>query len=807
MSICQICKKNVAVVFTTKMVNNEPVNEGICLKCSFEKKIGGVDQLLRKAGINENNVDDVQARMNEVMEEMGDNNPFEFLKGFMSGDGGDFDFSADMDLSGLNFNNMNFLGGSSDEDDGQDTDESDEEASGGSLMAATIDSRPSDKEASAKKSRSKSRKNKYLDQFGSNLTEKAKEGKIDRIIGRDKELHRVIQILNRRNKNNPVLLGEPGVGKTAIAEGLAVKIIAKEVPAKLLDKQIYQLDMTTMVAGTQFRGQFENRMKGVIEDAKRNGNVILVIDELHNIMGAGDAEGAMNAANILKPALANGDVSVIGSTTLDEYRRFIEKDSALERRFQKVMVDEPSKSEAIEILNGVKDYYEKHHYVHYTAAAIRSAVELSDRYIHERFLPDKAIDLIDEAGSRTNLDNKLLTKQKELQDQITELDLEIAESYKNITENLDESKSLDLYEKDANLREQRLKINDELEKVNKKCQPVKIGVQEIAAVVEMWTGIPVKQITEAETDKLIHLEERLHQRIIGQEEAVNAVARAVRRKRAGFGSEHKPPSFFFVGPTGVGKTELVKALAEVLFEEKDALIRLDMSEFMEAHTVSKLIGSPPGYVGYDDGGQLTERIRRRPYSVILFDEIEKAHADVYNILLQILDDGRLTDSQGRLVNFGNSVIIMTSNAGTSLKGNSIGFGSHGQEALASRVHTAMQEIFRPEFLNRIDEVVVFHELNAEEIRQIVDLMLKEVVRDVKNHGLKIELSDAAKDALAKEGYDPKYGARPLRKVIQKQIEDPLADRFLQGDFEGVELIQVDWTEVDHFTFTDSKSKK
>lgn len=803
MSLCQICKKNVAVVFTTKMVNNEPVNEGICLKCSFEKKIGGVDQLLRKAGINENNVDDVQARMNEMMEEMGDSNPFEFLKGFMSGDGGDLGFAGGMDLSSLNFDNMNLLGGSSNEDDGQEADDLDEAGSSGSLMAPTIDKGQSEEGSTTRRAR-KSRKNKYLDQFGNNLTVKAKEGKIDRIIGRDKELHRVIQILNRRNKNNPVLLGEPGVGKTAIAEGLAVKIVAKEVPAKLLDKQVYQLDMTTMVAGTQFRGQFESRMKGVIEDAKKDGNIILVIDELHNIMGAGDAEGAMNAANILKPALANGDISVIGSTTLDEYRRFIEKDSALERRFQKVIVDEPSKAEAIEILNGVKDYYEKHHYVHYTGGAIRAAVDLSDRYIHERFLPDKAIDLLDEAGSRVNLDNKLLTKQKELQDQIAELDIEIAESYKNITENLDESKSLELYEKDANLREQRLKVNDELEKVNEKCQPVKIGVQEIAAVVEMWTGIPVKQITEAETDKLIHLEERLHQRIIGQEEAVNAVARAVRRKRAGFGSEQKPPSFFFVGPTGVGKTELVKALAEVLFEEKDALIRLDMSEFMESHTVSKLIGSPPGYVGYDDGGQLTERIRRRPYSVVLFDEIEKAHADVYNILLQILDDGRLTDSQGRLVNFGNAVIIMTSNAGTSLKGNSIGFGSHGQEALASRVQTAMQEIFRPEFLNRIDEVVVFHELTAEEIRKIVDLMLQDVARDVKNHGLKIELSDAAKDALAEEGYDPKYGARPLRKVLQKRIEDPLADRFLQGDFDGVDLIKVDWTEADHFTFTESK---
>ncbi len=798
MSKCQICNKNVAIIFTTKMVDNEPVSEGICLKCAFEKKIPGLEGLFQKAGIKEDNVDQIQERMNSVMGEMGDVNPFEFLKGFMSGEDMDFDFPE-----GLNFDNMgSFLSPLEEEEEEEEISEIPDDLQGGSLIAPTIDdhTREGDRGRKSTQRPRKARKNKYLDQFGINLSQKAHSGKIDRIISRTKELNRVIQILNRRTKNNPVLLGEPGVGKTAIAEGLAVKIDKKEVPAKLLDKQIYQLDMTTMVAGTQFRGQFESRMKGVIEDAKRDGNVILVIDELHNIMGAGDAEGAMNAANILKPALANGEVSIIGSTTLDEYRRFIEKDSALERRFQKVIVDEPSQAETIEILNGIKDYYESHHYVKYSAAAIRAAVELSARYIHERYLPDKAIDILDEAGSRVNLDNKMLTEIKELKDQFNELSIEIAESFKTITENTDEKKSLDLYEKDAFLREKQLKIEKELKELEAKCKPVQIDVPQIAEVVELWTGIPVQKITEAETEKLLHLEERLHERIIGQNKAVNAVTRAIRRKRAGFGSDKKPPSFFFVGPTGVGKTELVKALAAVLFEEEGSFIRLDMSEFMEAHTVSKLIGSPPGYVGYDDGGQLTEKIRRRPYSVVLFDEIEKAHADVYNILLQILDDGRLTDSHGRLVSFANTVIIMTSNAGTTLKANAIGFGSDGTIALENRVKSAMREIFRPEFLNRIDEIVIFEELSKDEIRQIVDLMLKEVERDVKNHGMSIVVSEAAKDQLAKEGYDPKYGARPLRKVIQKKIEDALADKMLINAFSEGKTIQVDYQEDTGFSF-------
>lgn len=807
MSKCQICNENVAIVYTTRMEDNKPISEGICLKCALEKNIGGLQVLLNKSGINEENIDQVQEQMNMVMDEMGDSNPFDFLKSFLDENEGNLDFSN------LNLGDFSSLAldmdaeDDEDEDDEEsDSDSDDSQQKSNSLMAATIgkDDKPEyKKENTRSRNRSRNRrrrKNKFLDQFGTNLTEKAHNEEIDRIIGRDQELNRVVQILNRRNKNNPALLGEPGVGKTAIAEGLALKIVNKEVPAKLLDKQVYQLDMTTMVAGTQFRGQFESRMKGVVEDAKRSGNVILVIDELHNIMGAGDAEGAMNAANILKPALAKGEVSVIGSTTLDEYRRFIEKDSALERRFQKVIVDEPNQNESIEILHGVKDYYEEHHFVTYTKNAIRAAVQLSDRYIHERYLPDKAIDIIDEAGSRVNLDNTLLTEQKELEDRSKELDEEIAESYKQITENTDEEKSLELYERDANLREEQLRLRKRLEEIEKINKPVVIDVHEIAEVVEMWTGIPVQQITEAETEKLLNLEERLHERIIGQNEAVNAVARAIRRKRAGFGSAEKPPSFFFVGPTGVGKTELVKVLSEVLFEEKDALIRLDMSEFMEPHTVSKLIGSPPGYVGYDDGGQLTEKVRRRPYSVVLFDEIEKAHTDVYNILLQILDDGRLTDSQGRVVNFANTVLIMTSNAGTTLKGNMIGFGSDGKIAMENRVKSAMEEIFRPEFLNRIDEVVIFQELSKTEIREIVDLMLKEIEQDVARHDMSITLSDQAKDKLAKEGYSPQYGARPLRKVIQRQIEDSLADLFLDGKLDDVTEIFVDWNEEKEFIF-------
>ncbi|MGI6298159.1 MAG: ATP-dependent Clp protease ATP-binding subunit, partial [Saccharofermentanales bacterium] len=525
-----------------------------------------------------------------------------------------------------------------------------------------------------------------------------------------------------------------------------------------------------------------------VDDARRNGNIILVIDELHNIMGAGDAEGAMNAANILKPALAKGEIRVLGSTTLDEYRRFIEKDSALERRFQKVIVEEPSEAETIEILKGVRDYYEDHHHVIISDEVIETAVTMSSRYITDRFLPDKAIDLLDEAGSSANLSNRGLVQLSELntrhqqeQAALEKLENQIAGSPDN----------LQLFEQQADLRSRLLRTEKEIETVTEASKPTVITTENIAKVVEMWTGIPVQRISESEKEKLLKLEDRLHQRIVGQQEAVSSLARAIRRNRAGFGKKRKPSSFIFVGPTGVGKTELVKAVAEAMFESEDAMVRLDMSEFMEPHTVSKLIGSPPGYVGYDDGGQLTEKIRRKPYSVILLDEIEKAHADVFNILLQILDDGRLTDSHGRLVSFENTIIIMTSNAGTTLKGHGIGFGADSYVALENRVQTVLKELFRPEFLNRVDEIVVFRELSREEIRQIVDLMLKEVAATLREKGIRFVVTDPVKDLLAREGYDPKYGARPLRKTIQRLLEDPLADLLLSGSLKGAIGVSAD----------------
>lgn len=786
---CQICNINEAVIMLTRIEGTRRVTEGVCLKCAMEKNLPGLEEIFSRSGVTHENVDEIQERINDMMGKMGNEGPGGLLKVLMSND---FDLNE----------TMNQLQSMS---EGKDSDEEGENGSKstgalGELLPANMgqhDERMKDDASSftrrIRDKQQRERKKKYLDQFGINLNEMAREGKIDRIIGRDKELNRMIQILNRRSKNNPVLLGEPGVGKTAIAQGLAVRIEAGEVPAKLLEREIYQLDMTAMVAGTQFRGQFESRMKGVVEDARNAGNVILVIDELHNIMGAGDAEGAMNAANILKPALAQGEICVIGSTTLEEYRRFIEKDSALERRFQKVIVDEPNEEDSLEILKGIRDYYEKHHHVTYSDETLAQAVRLSSRYIQDRFLPDKAIDLLDEAGSSVNLGNELLTdirkKKNELEDLQDELAL-VEEDMAKQSADSDDEKMIEHYRLKAELTS-RIKTGEaELQVMEEKCQPIPISVDEIADVVEMWTGIPVKQITESESEKLLKLEERLHERVIGQEEAVSVLAKAVRRKRAGFGKKNKPASFLFVGPTGVGKTELAKTLAEALFESEDALIRLDMSEFMEAHTVSKLIGSPPGYVGYDDGGQLTEKIRRNPYSVILLDEIEKAHKDVYNMLLQILDDGRLTDSHGRTVSFANSILIMTSNAGTTLKAHGIGFGNEGHVSLKSRVDTVLKEIFRPEFLNRIDQTVVFSELSRENLREIVDLMLKEVEDSLKQSGFSLKITPAAKDALVELGYDPKFGARPLRKAIQREIEEKLSDLLLEGSLHGKSGVQV-----------------
>lgn len=790
MSKCVMCKKNIAVVFTTRFDNGQRIHEGLCLKCAYKTGLGGMDELFEKAGINENNIDELTDRMNNVMSQMDGSSPEMFLKSLLDGD---------FDSQGMMNAFMN-----SGEDSVDDSEEDDEQLSSlmslegpenselqpasvgddGNELIPGLDRRSSRTREKA----AQSKKRKFLDQFGTNLTLKAADGKIDRIIGRDKELARVIQILNRRSKNNPVLLGEPGVGKTAIAEGLAVKIAQEEVPAKLLDQEVYLLDMTAMVAGTQFRGQFESRMKGVVDDARRAGNIILVIDELHNIMGAGDAEGAMNAANILKPALAKGEIRVLGSTTLDEYRRFIEKDSALERRFQKVIVDEPNVSDTIEILKGIRDYYEEHHHVTYSDEVIETAVRMSERYITDRFLPDKAIDLLDEAGSRANLKDTTLLDLKKCQSNVDELNNKLEELEAKAASSTED---VHIYEEQAEIRSKLLRAEKELEELQNSSHPAEITSEDIASVVEMWTGIPVQRISETETEKLLQLEDRLHQRVIGQHQAVSALAKAIRRNRAGFGKKRKPASFIFVGPTGVGKTELVKAVAEAMFESEDAMIRLDMSEFMEPHTVSKLIGSPPGYVGYDDGGQLTEKIRRKPYSVILLDEIEKAHADVFNMLLQILDDGRLTDSHGRLVSFENAIIIMTSNAGTTLKANAFGFGAEGYVALENRVQTVLKEMFRPEFLNRVDEIVVFEELSREQIRQIVDLMLKEVQDHMSAKQLKLIVTDDVCDYLAEKGYDPKYGARPLRKTIQRLLEDPLADLVLSGKLVGASGVSAE----------------
>lgn len=783
MAKCSKCGQNEAVIYTSRLDQGKQQSEGYCIKCAFNSDIAGLEELFAKAGVNESNIDELTERMNQMMAGMGHRRPEDLFRMILSSD------PTDMGLD--------FTG------DDPTTYDEDGHPKDGLLPVATgseVDEpnarRDTTTEGAPVRTRERERRRKFLDQFGTNLTEKAADHGIDRIIGRQPEIARVIQILNRRNKNNPVLLGEPGVGKTAIAEGLADKIVKGEVPDKLLDQEVYLLDMTAMVAGTQFRGQFESRMKGVVDDAKKSGNVILVIDELHNIMGAGDAEGAMNAANILKPALAKGEIRVVGSTTLDEYRRFIEKDSALERRFQKVMVDEPSPEESVEILRGVKDYYEQHHFVHYSDTVLELAVKLADRYINDRFLPDKAIDLLDEAGSKANLENRYLTLTKLNHEKLRVLEDELDALSAQQASQKDESRVLQLYERQADLRSKILRLKQEIETEEEDMRPTEITTEDIAQVVWLWTGIPVQRITEDETEKLLHLEDRLHQRVVGQKAAVSSVAKAVRRNRAGFAGKRKPASFIFVGPTGVGKTELVKALAEALFETEDAMIRLDMSEFMEPHTVSKLIGSPPGYVGYDDGGQLTEKIRRKPYSVILLDEIEKAHADVYNILLQILDDGRLTDSHGRVVSFENAIIVMTSNAGTTLKGHGIGFSGNSRIAMEDRIDTVMKQLFRPEFLNRVDEIIVFTELNREELRQIVDLMLKDVEAKLAVENIRLVVTDAARDALAELGYDPKYGARPLRKVIVRKIEDELADKMLAGELKGVIGISVDVAKED-----------
>ena len=615
-----------------------------------------------------------------------------------------------------------------------------------------------------------------MDTFGTNLTQKARDGKIDKLIGRDTEIDRMTQILNRRSKNNPVLIGEPGVGKTAIAQGLALRIANQEVPAKLLNQEVYLIDMTAMIAGTQFRGQFEARMKSLMNECKECGNIILVIDEIHNIVGAGDADHSMNAANILKPALSNGDIQIIGTTTLKEYRKYIEKDSALERRFQPIIVDEPTIEQTIEILKGIKSYYENYHHVKVSDSLIRQIVVMSEKYIHDRFLPDKAIDILDEACSKVNLTDKVLVQLEILKEELETIkaEKEELETINNENTNLD-------YEKIANLKSRENALVNQIANLSQGHIDIELNIEDVAKIIETWTKIPASKISETEAEKLLNLENNLHKRIIGQNEAVNAVSNAIRRNRAGLKNKKRPPSFIFVGPTGVGKTELAKAIAVELFGTEESIIRVDMSEYMESHSVSKLIGSPPGYVGYDDAGQLTEKVRRNPYSLILFDEIEKAHNDVFNLLLQVLDDGRLTDSQGRVVNFDNTIIIMTSNAGSNLNTNGIGFGRENASLVEARVKSALKETFRPEFLNRVDETIIFHELNKDELLQIVDLMLNEIILELADKNINISFSKEVKEYILEKGYDVKYGARPLRRAIQKYVENELAECLLKNE--------------------------
>ncbi len=736
MVLCSKCKKNMAVVFVTKMEQGKEVSEGLCFNCAKEMGIKPFDKLLSQFGINEEDF----ANMNEQFADMMEN-------GAMFGD------------------NMMMMPG----EDGFPTEEG--------------EIRPEDIGIKTKEKKQKPKKKTPLDSYGTNLNDKARLGEIDAVIGRETEINRVIHILNRRTKNNPVLLGEPGVGKTAIAEGLALKIVNKEVPHKLLGAQIYLVDFAGMIAGTQFRGQFEQRLKAVIQDAMDRGNVILVIDEIHNIVAAGDANGAMNAANILKPYLAKGTLRMIGATTPEEYRKHIEKDSALERRFATVMVEEPDIYETIEILKGIKGYYEDYHKVTYSDEAIETAAVMADRYIFDRKLPDKAIDLLDESGAVKNVSNDTLIKLEELNGEL--------EKIVALKETSVEYDSIDDYQKAADYKIQECQLREQIDVLQKSAFRA-VSTEDIATVIENITHIPVKNITGIEAKNLIHLEEKIARRIAGQQDGVKAVAAAVRRGRAGLSSKRKPTSFIFAGPTGVGKTELVKTLAYELFGSEESIIRFDMSEYMEKHTVAKLIGSPPGYVGYDDAGLLTEKIRKKPYSIILFDEIEKAHPDVFNLLLQILDDGILTDSHGKTVRFYNAIIVMTTNGGSDYKAASLGFSQGEPGKAKDKVNKALKEFFRPEFLNRVDRIVVFDPLGKEELTKITHIMLSDIQKNLEAKKLHVSFTDTLVDYLIEHGFDEKFGARPLRRLIEREVEDKIADLFIAGELKAGEHFTADY---------------
>ena len=752
MILCSVCKKNMAVIFLNKFdKEGKPTGEttGLCVECAKKQGIDPLSNIMKEMeNISPEDMENMSKQLDGMLGGLGLNNM----------DDSDEDVD-DNPKPKIGFGFSNLFGNKKDTDDDQKED---------------------------KKERKKRRKTKYLDTFGENLTQKARDGKLDRVIGRQRELARMIQILNRRSKNNPALIGEPGVGKTAIVNALAQEIVDGNVPGKLINKELYMIDMTSLVAGTQFRGQFEARIKGLIDECKSLGNIILAIDEVHNIVGGLEHDNSMNAANMLKPALANGSVQLIGATTLKEYRQYIEKDSALERRFQPVIVDEPSAKDCFEILKGIKSYYEDYHKVKIPDEILKQAVSLSEKYIHDRFLPDKAIDLIDEACARVNLEDVLLAKIEKLQielDKINAEEKELENELENKDDNLHDNNNIDTYEKAAKIKEEQCKIQSKLDDLMKKQKPKEVSFDNLAQVVELWTKIPVTRVKQTETEKLLNLKDNLSKKILGQDEAIEAISNSILRKRANIRNIERPPSFIFVGPTGVGKTALVKELAYELFDSKESIIKLDMSEYMESHSVSKLIGSPPGYVGYDEAGQLTERVRRNPYSIVLFDEIEKAHPSIFNILLQILDDGKLTDSQGRSVSFKHTIIVLTSNLGTNFKSDGYGFANKqiDSELLESKTKEALKEFFSPEFLNRIDDVITFNKLSHDTLTKIAELLIIELQNETKEKNILFTYSKDVVKYIVEKGYNEKFGARPLRRAIQKYIEDIIAVEYIKGD--------------------------
>lgn len=782
--LCSRCKKNTAVIFinTTDAQGNQS-QTGYCYNCAKELGLNPL-QSMDSSKLSDEEIKNLSNQLNkafkDVIEKMSNQEITpevleEMQEQLNNSDDDNSDETSNKSFGmgfALPFNSLESFF------QNNNSNESEEESSS------------SDKTQKTKINNKQNKKRKALNTYGTNLTEKARSHQIDKVIGREKEIERMIQILNRRTKNNPCLIGEPGVGKTALAQGLALRIANGDIPAKLMNKEVYLLDMTATIAGTQFRGQFEARMKQIIDECKSEKNIILVIDEIHNIVGAGDAEHSMNAANILKPSLADGTIQLIGTTTLNEYRKYIEKDSALERRFQPIIVEEPTASDTIDILKGIKSYYETYHKVTIPDHVITNLVKMAERYIHDRFFPDKAIDILDEACSKINLNNKDLYNLELLKNKFNEV---LAEK-----EEAAEADSTEDYKKAAELKMKECQLKDEITKLEEKLKPQILTDEDIAKVIESWTKIPVQKITEEETEKLLTLESNLHKHVIGQDEAVEAVSRAIRRNRAGLKSVKRPPSFIFVGPTGVGKTELAKSLALEIFGKSDAIIRIDMSEYMESNSTTKLIGSPPGYVGYDDAGQLTEKVKRHPYSIILFDEIEKAHHDVFNLLLQVLDDGRLTDSKGNTISFENTIIIMTSNVGSTSNVNSIGFGS-STELKKNKILESMKEVFRPEFLNRIDEIICFNALTENELNQIITLMINDTQKILNDRNIKITISESGKKYLIEKGTDIKYGARPLRRAVQRYLEDELSDMILKKELLDGQTVDIDFKN-DKLTF-------